>query len=132
MPDDKAAATAPVDSAEEVERIRDIIFGPQMRDYDQRFQTVLRDLDRLQEEIDQLTEQLSEQDRDKTKKLQTLRRDMRKADDDLRAELRQTAQALTNDKVDRLALGELFIQVGTHLKGGGSLNELLKGLVATE
>jgi hypothetical protein len=53
---------------------------------------------------------------------------MRQADDDLRDELRQTAQQLTNDKVDRLSLGELFIELGTHLKEGGTLSDLLQGL----
>ena len=53
---------------------------------------------------------------------------MRRADDGLRDELRQTAQRLTNDKVDRVALGELFIELGTHLKTGGSLADVLKDL----
>jgi len=57
---------------------------------------------------------------------------MRQADDDLRTELRQTAQTLMTDKVDRLALGELFIQLGTHLKAGGSVADLLKDLVEKE
>jgi hypothetical protein len=53
---------------------------------------------------------------------------MRQADDDLRDELRQTAQALITEKVDRLALGELFVELGTHLKTGGSLADLLRSL----
>jgi hypothetical protein len=117
-----------VETAQEVDRIRDIIFGPQMRDYDQRFQTVQRDLDRLQQELDRLAEQLTDQGGDQNKKLQNLRQEMRKADDDLRSELRETAQRLVNDKVDRTALGELFIELGTHLKTGGSLSDLLEGL----
>jgi len=39
----------------------------------------------------------------------------------LRDELRQTGQNLTAEKVDRVVLGELFIELGTHLKTGGSL-----------
>ena len=57
---------------------------------------------------------------------------MRRADDDLRDELRQTAQKLTSDKVDRVALGELFIDLGTHLKSGGSLADVLKSLSAVD
>jgi hypothetical protein len=41
-------------SVESVDRIRDIIFGPKMRDYEQRFDAILRDLDRLQQELDHL------------------------------------------------------------------------------
>ncbi|OQY29130.1 MAG: hypothetical protein B6243_11485 [Anaerolineaceae bacterium 4572_5.2] len=55
-----------------------------------------------------------------TKKLQNLRQEMRQSDDDLREELRRTAQQLTNDKVDRLMLGELFIELGKHLKMGSA------------
>jgi hypothetical protein len=111
-----------------MDRVRDIIFGPQMREYAQQFQTVERDLERLQQEIDRLAEQLADQDSSQTKKLQNLRREMRRADDGLRDELRQAAQTLTDDKVDRVVLGELFIELGTHLKTGGSLADVLKGL----
>ena len=128
MSDEQANAMSQGESAQEVDRIRDIIFGPQMRDYEQQFQTVQRDLERLQQETDRLAEQLADQDSSQTKKLQNLRREMRRADDGLRDELRQTAQKLTNDKVDRVALGELFIELGTHLKTGGSLADVLKGL----
>jgi hypothetical protein len=53
---------------------------------------------------------------------------MRQVDEALRDELRQTAQKLTLEKVDRLALGQLLIEVGTQLKTGGSLSDLLDGL----
>ncbi len=125
-------ATSGAGTAQEVERIRDIIFGPQMRDYEQRFQAVQRDLSRLQQELDRLANQLSEQDREQGKKLQSLRGEMRQADDDLRDELRQKAQQLMTDKVDRIALGDLFIELGTHLKAGGALADLLQVLGASE
>jgi predicted nucleic acid-binding Zn-ribbon protein len=132
MTEQQAKANSKAESIEEVDRIRDIIFGHQMRDYEQRFQIVQRDLERLQQEIDRLTEQLADQDSSQGKKLQDLRREMRKADDGLRDELRETAQRLTIEKVDRVALGELFIELGTHLKTGGSLAELLKSLEEQE
>lgn len=132
MTDKQTKATSQMESVQEVERIRDIIFGTQMRDYEQRFQTVQRDLKRLQQEIDRLTEQLAEQGSSQSKKAQDLRREMRKADDDLRDELRQTAQSLTTDKADRVALGELFIELGTQLKTGASLVDVLKSLEEKE
>ena len=128
MTDEKTKAASETEPAQEVERIRDIIFGTQMRDYEQKFQTVQRGLDRLQAEIDRLTEQLGDQDSDQGKKLQNLRQEMRKADNGLRDELRETSQKLATDKIDRAALGELFIELGTQLKTGGSLVDLLKGL----
>jgi sirohydrochlorin ferrochelatase len=128
MSDEQVNAISQVEAPQEVDRIRDIIFGHQMRDYDQRFQIVRRDLERLQQELDRLAERLAEQDSSQAKRLQELRQEMRRADDDLRDELRQAAQTLTDDKVDRVALGELFIELGTHLKSGGFLVDLLKDL----
>jgi len=115
--------------SQDMERIRDIIFGTQMREYQQRFDVFHRDLARLQQEIDQLNEQLAEQDSNQGKKLQTLRRELRQADDDLRTELRETAQRLTTDKVERRDLGRLFLEIGTRLNEGESVGELLQNLV---
>lgn len=197
-----------VTGTESVERIRDIIFGPKMRDYEQRFEAVVRDLGRLQQELDQLNEQLTGKDAAQGRNLQALRQELRqassdqqtalkaeasrlstqlteqnaahnagtqtlrqelqqaendlraalkadadrlsaqltdqasaqeasqqalrqelrKADAELREELRQIAQRLTDDKPDRTMLGELFIELGNHVKTGGSLADLLQGL----
>ena len=113
---------------QEVDRIRDIIFGTQMRDYDGRFEAVKRDLDRLQQELERFNAQLEEQDSDQTKKLQTVRQELRTSDDGIRDELRATAQRLTSEKVDRENLGDLFIELGRQLKTGESLGGLLSGL----
>jgi len=128
MSEEMPQAMPQIKTSQDVSRIRDIIFGPQIRDYEQRFQTLVRDLERLQQEVDNASEQLSDQDSILDKKIQALRREMRQSNDDLRSELRETAQKLTFDKVDRITMGELFIQLGTNLKTGGSLTELLKNL----
>ncbi|MFN8499934.1 MAG: hypothetical protein U0641_18930 [Anaerolineae bacterium] len=126
MTEQISAAATP--SPKEVDRIRDIIFGGQMREYAQRFHSIERDLERLQSTLDNLNEQLADQGRDGDKKLQTLRKEVRQADDDLRGELRHTAERLTDEKVDRQALGELFIEMGNQLKAGGSLADMFKNL----
>lgn len=193
---------------ESVERIRDIIFGPKMRDYEQRFDALTRDLARLQTDLDVLGEQLTAKDAGQSKNLQavrqelrqanselrnemkaedarlttqlaeqqtactnalnttrqelqqaddnlqmafkadveqvncnmsdhetaqktslqSLRQEFRKADGDLREELRQVMQRLTDDKTDRSTLGELFVELGNHIKSGGNLADLLQGL----
>lgn len=118
-------------SPQELERIRDIILGPQMRLYEQRFQQIAADLERFQGVLGQLEEQLSETDRTNEKKLQTLRRELRQADDDVRQELRRTNDRLTDEKTDRLMLGELFVTLGNQLKSGGSLTDLLRDLKLT-
>ena len=124
----QASPSGQAEALQKVDRVRDIIFGHQMRDYEQRFQLVQRDLDRLQQELDRLNEQLTDHNADQVKQFQGFRRDMRQADDDLRAEMRHIAQRLTEEKVDRLALGELFVEVGSHLKAGGSIIDFLKNL----
>jgi predicted nucleic acid-binding Zn-ribbon protein len=130
MTEEQAASSA--GTAQEVDRIRDIIFGSQMREYEQRFQVVQRDLNRLQQELDRLADQLSEQDREQSKKLQALRGEMRQADDDLRDELRQAVDQLMTAKVDRVALGDMFVEMGQRLKTGGSLSDLLGALEGPE
>jgi septal ring factor EnvC (AmiA/AmiB activator) len=132
MADKKSATTPQSEPVEDVNRIRDIIFGSQMKDYDGRFDSVQRDLKRLQKEIDSLSERLTNQDDEQSKKLQSLRRGMHKADGDLRDELRQTSKKLTDEKADREVLGQMFIELGTRLKTGGSLADLLQGLEETE
>ena len=52
---------AGVSTPQDIARIRDILLGPQMREYEQRFALVQRDLERLQSLADQLTEHLQEQ-----------------------------------------------------------------------
>ena len=127
MSDEKVQA-----SSQDVERIRDIIFGTQMRDYQQQFGAVQRDLARLQQDVDQLNEQLAKQDSNLGQKVQALRREMRKADDDLRTELRDTAQRLTTGKVEQVELGRLFLEIGNNLTQGKSIGELLQNLVEGE
>ncbi len=130
--DKQSEDTPQATPAPELDRIRDIIFGSQMRDYQQRFQALQRDLDRLQKQVNRLSEELTEQDRSQGEKLQTLRRESQQAGDELRDELRQTAQELTTSKVDRVTLGELFVEIGTCLKSGGSVAEVLQSLVLRE
>jgi hypothetical protein len=113
---------------QDVGRIREIIFGSQMRDYEQRFRLLQGDLDRLQGELDTLREQSNAQNKKQDKKLQALRDDMRQSDDDLRAEMREAVDRLTMDKVDRSTLGDLMIEVGNRLKEDSALGSLLETL----
>jgi hypothetical protein len=120
----------PDEKSPEVDRIRDIIFGSQMRAYEGNFQTIQRDLERHLQEIERLNEKLIEQEKSHSQKLQALEREIRKADDTLRTELRETAQKLTEAKVDRQMLGGLFIELGSQLKSessfAGTLKEILE------
>lgn len=120
------------ETPQELDRIRDIIFGSQMRTYENDFITIHNDLTRLQQELDTLNEKLVEQEREQKEKLLAHDREMRKANESLRNELRETARKLMNEKVDRQGLGDLFIELGNHLKTGGSLADTLKDVLAAK
>jgi predicted nucleic acid-binding Zn-ribbon protein len=124
----KQPLTSQEETPQEVDRIREILFGSQMRDYEQRFQVIRHDLERLQQELDRLAGRLAEQDSEQSKKLERLRKESREADEALRSALRETAQQLTNDKVDRMALGEMLIEMGNRLKAAVLASDLLQGL----
>lgn len=118
--------------SQDVERIRDIIFGNQMRDYQQRFDVLQRDLERLQQSINNLSEQLADQDSSQGKKIQSLRKELQQTDENLLNELRETTQNLTQTKVERQQLGQMFIELGNRLTQGGSVSDLLEKLVNDE
>jgi uncharacterized membrane-anchored protein YhcB (DUF1043 family) len=119
---------ASLGAMQDVGRIREIIFGSQMRDYEQHFRLLQRDLESLKDELDALREQSSKQNKEQNKKLQKLRDDMRQSDDNLRAEMREAADRLTMDKVDRSTLGDLLIEMGNRLKQDSALGSLLETL----
>ena len=152
------------ESVEKVNRVRDLIFGQEMRNYEQKFEHLTRDVVRLQNELNQLTTQLSdqgsrlaqqirEQDERLTTQLHTqekaqsqrlqevegqftrqlqasdqkhaqneqeLRQELRAMEDGLRTDLRAAVQQLADQKVDRLSLGDMFIELGTLLKNQDS------------
>ena len=67
-------------SADKVERIREILFGAQMRDYTQRFDTITREVTRLNQDVARLGEQMHEQEA-------RLRKELRQEADRLSAQL---------------------------------------------
>jgi predicted nucleic acid-binding Zn-ribbon protein len=113
-------------SSHDVERIRDIIFGTQMRDYQQRFAVLQQDLARLRQEVEHLSARLAEQDASQDKKVEVLRQEMRQATEGLQNELRETAQSLGAAKVERTDLGQLLLKVGNHLTEGKPLRDLFE------
>jgi DNA anti-recombination protein RmuC len=113
-------------SSQDVERIRDIIFGTQMRDYQDRFVAVQEELVRLRQDLDQLAERLVQQDGSQGEKLDALRLETRQATEALRDELHDRAQKLGAEKVQRTDLGQLLLQIGKHLTEGGSFPDILE------
>lgn len=117
--------------ADSVDRIRDIIFGPAMRDYDQRFEGIVRDLSRLQTEIDRLNELVTAKDAAQTKSLQGLRQELRQADTDLRTEMRNEIARLGAQLTEQNSSQSAQLQglrEELHKADGGLHDELVAGL----
>lgn len=118
-------------SPQDLERVRDILFGGIVRDYDSRFATIQRDLERLRKALDRANEQMAAQDSAQNQKLQATRQELQESTDDLRSETRAGLERLVNEKVDREQLGNLFIEIGNQLKSNGMLTSMLDGLLQT-
>lgn len=135
----------------EVDRIRDIIFGPQMRNYEQQFKRLASQVDRLGKQLEDLTsafEQQTSQSQSETRQAlddfrqeqssrldqqvtelraetRKLANDMRKQGTDLRDEIMEAIHALEDGKTNRLDLSDLLIEMGTRLKQQMGLADLL-------
>ncbi len=132
MSNEKTTPNLPTGSDPQIDRVRELILGPHLRETGQHFQDMGRDLARLQQEFDRLTQQVAEQEQEHSKRLQALRTEARDGDNTLRTELRDATQQLNTDKMDRSALGELFIELGNQIKAGGSLGSILADLLNGE
>ena len=132
MTGEKTQPALAMGSDQQIDRVRELIVGPHLREYGQRIQEMSQDLQRLQQDIIRLTEQLANQEQDQSKRVQGLRQEVRDGTDSLCSELRAATQQLGAEKMDRNSLGELFIEMGNQLKGGGSLNAFLSDLLAGE
>ena len=85
----------PAASPQDLERVREILFGGVIRDHDARFVTLQRDLERLQKALERSNEQLAAQDSSQSKKLQEARQDFQVSIDELRAEMRSAVKRLS-------------------------------------
>lgn len=130
MADKQSTGAAP--NPQDLERVREILFGNMVRDYEERFQVLQRDVGRLQGALDKTNARLAEQERDHSRRLQELRQELRTASDELRAEMRSVAERLTGDKVDKETLGDLLVEMGSQIKGTGVLSSVLEGLLSMD
>lgn len=117
---------------QDMERVREILFGGISRDFESRFEAMNRDIERLQKELDQANTSLSKMEQEQRDKLQALRGDVRTADDEIRSELRAVNERLGGEKVDRQQLGDLFTEMGRQIKEGKGLDSLLRDILDLE
>lgn len=113
----------------ELERIRDIIFGPQMQDYEGQFGRVAAELGLLSQQLGELRSTLAQQKADQEQRLDelasTLGDQTSQLADDLRAEFAEALEALQDDKASRLDVGDVLVEMGTRLKQQFGVADLL-------
>jgi hypothetical protein len=113
----------------ELDRIRDIIFGPQMQDYEGQFGRVAAELGLLSQQLGELKSTLAQQRADQEQRLDQLESrfgdQTRQLADDLRAEFTEALDALKDDKASRLDMGDILVEMGTRLKQQFGVADLL-------
>ena len=113
----------------ELERIRDIIFGPQMQDYEGQFGRVAAELGLLSQQLGELKSTLAQQRADQEQRLDQLESrfgdQTQRLADDLRAEFKEALEALQDDKASRLDMGDILVEMGTRLKQQFGMADLL-------
>ncbi len=128
-----------------INQIRDILLGPQKRDYDQKFDRAFADLRSAKEEsqarseeleaslkseiaalqrvVDQQARQLSTTLSEQTAKLHT---EIRSVKEQLSKDLETHVAALSDGKVSREIMAELLQELALKLKGVGIVESLHK------
>lgn len=119
-------------SASEIERIRELVVGPQLRQSEQKISTLQKDIERLQRELRQLRSQQNDNNKSLTENLQQLQQELQESVGEVRDELRLVTTGLEKDKVDRQKLGDLFIELGNHIREGGEISDVLQSLFEAE
>ncbi len=124
----QARSSTEAQPTREIDRIRDIILGPQIQDLNGKLQAAVREAKDLRRDLDRLTNQESDQ----TDNLKKLRSDMRRADRELRKQIREATELLKAYQLEREALADLLIKLGNLMKTRGSLGQVLEGLEEPE
>lgn len=79
----------------EADRLRQIIFGPQMEAYERRFADQRRELDRMLNDLRQIQTTVSDFERSQTERVETLERDSRRSTRELGGKLEHWQAQLT-------------------------------------
>ena len=113
----------------EVDRLREIIFAPQMQEYEQRFTDLQREMERVLAELRQMQDRIREFEKAQTKQVEALEREMHRANNELR---REVARARAQEPMLQQLLTQVRQQeiLGQDLSGSG--DQLRKNLVRQE
>jgi oligoendopeptidase F len=127
----------------ELDRIRDIIFGSQMKSYEGQFDLLANELSLLGKQLNELRADLAQQSGAQQARTDELERALsdrigqaesdlesqaHQLAEDLRNEFSQALTALKEDKASRLDVGDVLVEMGTRLKQQFAVTDLLGDL----
>lgn len=118
---ERIVATEPRDAVPqiqraEVDRLRDLLMGPQMEDYDRRFSDSRREQERVLGDLRRIQERTLEQERAVERRHAALDGDIRRAIDELRSE--QERQRQRDTSVRQMLAGQTQVEQVTQTLAG--------------
>lgn len=102
-----------VNSNSKIEAIKNLIFGENIAEYNQEFDTLKTDLEKRRQE---LLDYIDDTRKEVITAIDSLSTDLNIRISDLESSLRDKADDLKAKKVDKTTLGDLLIKLGTTIK----------------
>lgn len=119
-------------SPNDINQIRDLIFGENIREYNRKFVEVEKELAKLHETVKEQSKSIQELQNKIKAANQSIESTIAKSEqtflqriDDLRRELDQKLARLAEDKTDRLKIGNYLIEIGMRLKDENVMQQLI-------
>lgn len=97
-----------------IDAIKQLIFGDNMAEYSQEFDTLKKEIEKSKEE---LTAYIEDTRKDLMTAIDNLSTDVNIRISDLEESMNDRTDALDNKKVDKAQLGDLLIALGENIKG---------------
>ncbi len=115
--------------ADEISRVRDILFGSYMREYERRFRNIEEELEHQKRRLEELWQRVDDLEAKVDKNHRHALSEIRRQVDELYTRLQRRIDELEEASVAKITLGDLLIEVGSRIKGSNiaaDLEELLK------
>lgn len=130
-------------SPDNIDQIRNLIFGEQIQDYDRRFQELVKKLDGLKKMVQTYKDEADNQFSALEKRLNQsiadlqaiLQKDLKNQIQSVRQDLHSLEEKqdlLSSDKLDRNQLADQLINLAMQLKGESILDQIKSGVMTHE
>ncbi len=110
---DLKTKTPAVDANSKIDAIKQLIFGENMAEYSQEFETLKKELEQRRKE---LSDFIDDSRKELMGAIDNLGTDLNIRISDLEDSLNEKAETLENKKVDRVQLGDLLMKMGEKIK----------------